>query len=427
MTFESAVELAGLTFAANTSDDLVIGFSFEGGGVILTDPGDEHPPCLTATPTLGPTTLPSMAPAPTAPTRSGEAFSPSRGPITAPSENPTAGPTRTPSADPSSRPSAAPATTVPTRPGETFSPSPSPTQLPLLPSSSSVPPTAAPILADGDMEVTLTIVDKDLNTMSTVQRGGLKAKIVDRYCTLSFSAEHKAPCVTNTAVGLSPGSIVATVVTPRSAETLAGAQAMLSAADGTGLFFTVEGTVYTVGSVTIYSITAGLSRSPTLATATGQVEESGSNQNADGTGGTIIALVVLALIGLLLLLLYVVHRKKAGARGNAISPAPQLVDIEPGSAWPTDFSASRLVDALRSAEAQSSGSKIRVAPAEEFPPLVPSLPSGGSQDNSPSAFTQHLRRETIPFQSSAAAPKAPGARNGTVVLTNTGGGTTTQT
>ena len=218
---------------------------------------------------------------------------------------------------------------------------------------------------------------------------------------------------------------------------------MLSAADGTGLFFTVEGTVYTVGSVTMYSVIAGLTRSPTLATATGEVAGSGSNQSDGGTGSAIIAIVVLALFGLFLLLLYVVHRKKAGARGNEISPAPQLVESEPGSAWSTGFGG-RLVDALRSAEAQSAGSKIRVAPAEEYPRSLPMpAPSGpgggaGSQDNIPelSAFAQHLRREKIPFQSSdaekeknqPAAPKAPPGDvtlNDTVVFINTGGDTVT--
>ena len=457
--FESAVELAGLTFAANpsTTTGHVIGYSFNGGGVFLTDPDGEHPPCLTATPTLGPTTPPSTE----APTEPGDTFAPTDAPATgvptqmptpSPSDAPTpapmdtpatSGPTGAPSvpAGPSSRPTEASTTTAPTRSGETFSPSPFPTHL--APTALPIaPPTAAPALSDGDMEITLTIVDKDLSAMSTAQRDGLKAQIVDRYCTMSFSAvRNKAPCVTDTTVGLSPGSIVATVVATRSTETLAGAQAMVSAANGNGLVFTVEGTLYAVGTVAIYSVTAGLTRSPTLATAAGQMAGSGSNQSDGGTSSATIAIMVLALIGLLFLLTYMVYRcqrKKAGARGNAISPQP--VASELGSA--TGLHAlDQLANALRSAK---SGSKNRVVPAEDHPSTLPMLlPAfGGSlvdradSNSELPILAQHVRRETIPFQSSAAehpaAPKAlPGAvtlpgvvaPNSTVVFINNGGST----
>ena len=62
ISFQSTVELAGFSFGANPSDALVLGVIFDGGRVYLTDPDDEHVPCLTAAPTLGPTMLPSTDP-----------------------------------------------------------------------------------------------------------------------------------------------------------------------------------------------------------------------------------------------------------------------------------------------------------------------------------------------------------------------------
>ena len=62
ISFQSTVELAGFSFGANPSDALVLGVIFDGGGVYLNDPDDEHVPCLTAAPTLGPTMLPSTDP-----------------------------------------------------------------------------------------------------------------------------------------------------------------------------------------------------------------------------------------------------------------------------------------------------------------------------------------------------------------------------
>ena len=124
-------------FAPNPSDDAILGIKFDGGGIILTDPDAEHPPCITATPTLAPTTQPST----TAPTESGETFAPTDTPTTpVPTPMPTAAPTDTPATNgPTSAPTVAPATTTPTRSGETFSPSPDP-----LTGSPSTPPTTNP-------------------------------------------------------------------------------------------------------------------------------------------------------------------------------------------------------------------------------------------------------------------------------------------
>ena len=62
VSLQSTVELSGFSFGANPNDGLVLGVIFDGGGVHLNDPDDEHVPCLTAAPTLGPTMLPSTDP-----------------------------------------------------------------------------------------------------------------------------------------------------------------------------------------------------------------------------------------------------------------------------------------------------------------------------------------------------------------------------
>ena len=137
VSLESEVQVAGLTFARNPSDDVFVGFKFNGGGIVLADPDAEHPPCITAVPTLAPTTQPSTM----APTESGETFAPTNAPTTpVPTPMPTPAPTDTPTTSgPTGTPTAAPATTAPTRSGETFSPSPDP-----LTSSPSTPPTTTP-------------------------------------------------------------------------------------------------------------------------------------------------------------------------------------------------------------------------------------------------------------------------------------------